>query len=78
MGLAICVGILATLEDDPEGRAYHQEQLARVNTFLSARGSPTHAEPAACEAWHVEMFGYSGLHYLRRVAAHLDLRGAVP
>jgi hypothetical protein len=24
------------------------------------------------------MFGYSGLHYLRRVAAHLELRGKLP
>ena len=24
------------------------------------------------------MFGYSGLHYLRRIAAHLNIRGALP
>lgn len=79
MALSILVGVLADVRDvDAEGYAYFQEQLAIVNVVLAHTGLPAHAEPEACEPWGAEMWGYSGLHYLRRVAAHLELRGKLP
>lgn len=94
MGLSIFVGILADLRaSDSDGYVYHQDQLRIINELLTKAGLPPHAEPEgsassdssasrgssdSCERWGVELFGYSGLHYLRRVAAHLELRGALP
>lgn len=79
MGLAIEVGILADLtEHDPEGAETFRNQFALLNEFLSARGMQPHVEPLTCEVWSSAMYGYSGLHYLRRLAAHLDLAGQLP
>lgn len=79
MGLTISVGILTDLrENDLEGYAYVKEQLALASTVLVRAGRSWHDEPEECEPWSAEMFGYSGLHYLRRVAAHLELRGTLP
>ncbi|MBL8620168.1 MAG: hypothetical protein JNK64_02665 [Myxococcales bacterium] len=79
MGLSLCVGILAEVrDDDPEGYTHFQEQLALANVVLARAGRSPHVEPEACEPWSAEMFGYGGLHYLRRVAAHLALRGRLP
>lgn len=79
MGLSICVGLLADLrEEDVEGYEHLKEQLALANLVLARAGRSPHVEPEAAEPWSAEMFGYAGLHYLRRVAAHLKLRGALP
>ncbi|HVK77847.1 MAG TPA: hypothetical protein VM734_31290 [Kofleriaceae bacterium] len=79
MGLNISVGALADeLENDPEGKEHLREQLGLVNVVLAKAGLPAHAEPERCEGWGAEMFGYSGVHYLRRIAAHLELRGTLP
>lgn len=79
MGLTISVGILTDLrENDLEGYAYVKEQLALASTVLVRAGRSWHDEPEECEPWSAEMFGYSGLHYLRRAAAHLELRGTLP
>ena len=79
MGLAIEVGYLADMkENDAEGEEHFRDDLNRLNRFLTSRGLPAHAEPEACPVYSCEMYGYSGLHYLRRIAAHLDLRGALP
>ena len=79
MGLSIFIGLLTDLrEQDPDGLKFYEDQLAQVNRALEARGLPGHSEPSECEYWDAEMFGYSGLHYLRRIAAHLALIGAVP
>jgi hypothetical protein len=79
MGLALEVGILVDLEEhDPEGRAFYEASFAATNELLRAAGLPPHDEPTDCEVWSAEMFGYSGLHYLRRVAVHLDAGNDLP
>jgi len=79
MGLSIFVGILADQrESDVEGYQHYKGQLELVGALLARAGLPAHHEPESCATWEAEMFGYSGLHTLRRVAAHLELRGAIP
>jgi hypothetical protein len=79
MGLDLEVGYLADmLENDADGAAHFRDDLARLNQFLVAQGLPAHIEPESCPVFSSDMYGYSGLHYLRRIAAHLDLRGTLP
>lgn len=79
MGLALSVGILADLGvNDPEGADYFRETFERLNSHLVMLGMQRHAEPEQCDGWSGEMYGYSGLHYLRRIAAHLDTSGSLP
>lgn len=82
MGLAICVGLPPEArEDDPEYVEYFEQQMAAINGVLESLGLPEHREPSDIEAERMlecEMYGYSGLHYLRRVAAHLALKGELP
>ena len=78
MGLAIEVGYLADVLEDEEGAADFREQLSKLNVCLKACGLNEHVEPQTCPVFSAEMYGYSGIHYLRRIAAHLDLRGKLP
>lgn len=79
MGLAIEVGYLADmLENDEEGAAWFREELAKLNSLLSDHGLAAHREPEAMEVFSAEMHGYSGIHHLRRIAAHLSLNGGLP
>ena len=82
MGLTIEVGALATLlEDDAEGARYIEEQLGKVNAVLRDAGLPQHDEPRTLgpeHRWSADMWGYSGLHYLRRIAAHLAFGRPLP
>ncbi len=79
MGLALSVGILADLrENDEDGYEYFKSQLEALNRYLQRTNIREHMEPEDCEVWSADMFGYSGLHYLRRIAAHLDLTGRLP
>jgi hypothetical protein len=79
MGLSLEVGILADLnENDEEGAEQFREEFATLNRFLQLQGLPPHVEPESCDVWSAGMWGYSGLHHLRRVAAHIDLRGRLP
>jgi hypothetical protein len=79
MGLSLEVGILADLADtDPEGAEHYEKQLATLNEHLAGAGLPGHQEPRTCSVWSAEMFGYSGLHHLRRLAAHVDAGGPLP
>jgi hypothetical protein len=73
MGLALEVGILADLkENDFEGHNAFALCFANVNTLLAQRGLPAHVEPEDVSPWSADMYGYSGLHYLRRLAAYAD------
>ena len=73
MGLALEVGVLADLkENDSEGFDAFASYFANVNTLLAKHGLPAHSEPIDVSVWGAEMYGYSGLHYLRRLAAFLD------
>ncbi len=79
MGLALEVGILADQKkNDPEGFEMFKAQFDDVNTLLASNGLPRHDEPEDCEIWSGEMIGYSGLHYLRRIAAHVDAGRKLP
>jgi hypothetical protein len=79
MGLALEVGILADLrENDSEGYEHYLNQFNVLNKYLKRIGLPTHHEPDDWEVWSCDLYGYSGLHYLRRIAAHIDLQGSLP
>jgi hypothetical protein len=79
MGLSLVVGILADLgENDPEGADFFKGSFAAVNAYLRSMQMSPHAEPEACPVWSADMFGYSGLHYLRRIAAHVDSGEELP
>jgi hypothetical protein len=79
MGLALEVGILADLrENDQDGFEEYQHQFERLKEFLEQVGLPAHHEPEDCAVWSCDMYGYSGLHYLRRIAAHIDLTNNLP
>lgn len=80
MGLAVEVGIMSDLlENDDESFEYYEEQFAAINELLSERDLPTHAEPSHVdEVVSFDMWSYSGLHYLRRFAAHIDETGKPP
>ncbi|WP_386065973.1 hypothetical protein ACFJIW_15625 [Tahibacter sp. UC22_41] len=79
MGLSLSVGIFADLEeDDPEVAQDFAQHFAFVGTVLERAGLPKHVEPSTGDAWGAQMYGYSGLHYLRRIAAHLDAGFPLP
>jgi hypothetical protein len=73
VGLALCVGLLRDLKaNDVEGFETFSAYFNEVNSLLAANGLPVHVEPDETAPWDAQMFGYSGLHYLRRIAAHID------
>ena len=73
MGLNIEVGVFDDLKNaDPEGFEDLFGCLKAASDFLVANGLPAHSEPPNLEPWGAQMYGYSGLHYLRRLAAHID------
>ncbi|MEZ4388931.1 MAG: hypothetical protein R3D98_15405 [Candidatus Krumholzibacteriia bacterium] len=73
MGLALSVGLLGDLKaNDAEGFATFSAYFNEVNVLLAENGLPAHVEPDTATPWDAEMFGYSGLHYLRRIAAYVD------
>jgi len=79
MGLSLEVGYLADLlKNDEEGAKWFQGNIQRLNTFLTSMNLPPHTEPERCDIFSCDMYGYSGLHYLRRIAAHLDLNSVLP
>jgi hypothetical protein len=82
LGLALCVGVPSEIrESDPEYVAYFEEQVEAINGVLESFGLPAHREPFDVEderTFECEMYGFSGLHYLRRVAAHLALGRNLP
>jgi hypothetical protein len=82
LGLAICVGVPSEIrESDPEYVAYFEQQVEAINEVLESFGLPPHREPFDVEderTLECDMIGYSGLHYLRRVAAHLALGRELP
>ena len=82
MGLALCVGVPSEIhESDPEYVQYFEQQVEAINGVLESFGLPPHREPFDVEderTFECEMIGFSGLHYLRRVAAHLALGKELP
>lgn len=82
MGLALCVGVpLEIRESDPEYVAYFEQQVETINGILESFDLPAHREPFDMEderTFECDMVGDSGLHYLRRLAAHLALGRELP
>jgi hypothetical protein len=73
MGLALSVGLLSDLKrNDNEGFEAFSTYFVNLNRLLESNNLPVHSEPFDIEPWDAEMFGYSGLHYLRRLAAYVD------
>lgn len=82
MGLSISVGLVSRLraEGDDEALEYFGRQFEIINELLESFGLPPHREPdepAADDFFTVAIYG-DGLHYLRRVAAHLALEEELP
>lgn len=79
MGLSIEVGYLADMrENDEEAAQRFRDEIERFNGHLAAVGLAVHREPESCPVYSADMGGYSSLHHLRRLAAHLSLRGKLP
>jgi hypothetical protein len=78
MGLTIVVGILTGTEDEDAGHV--RAHFAVIRELLDRAGAGQWAEPVLNE-WDVleaDMWGYSGLHTVRRVAVHLAATGTLP
>jgi hypothetical protein len=82
MGLDVHVGILAELHElgEDDGVDHYRDQFQKINSFLAEKKFPTHKEPEILgdtKPWTASLWGYNGLHELRRVAVHL-LEGKGP
>ncbi|MEL7021648.1 MAG: hypothetical protein AAGK47_08570 [Bacteroidota bacterium] len=83
MGLALQTGILAALQNSDHTlfRQYETE-LAATSTHLRQSGvAHEFQEPVQLPTdrrWSTDMYGYSGLHYLRRLAAYITLEKEMP
>ena len=83
MGLGLEVGVIANLHALGEADACSpwEEEFSRINEILRRKGLPEHHEPTdlkGASGWSCDMIGYSGLHRLRRVAAHIWARKQLP
>ncbi|HEV3469338.1 MAG TPA: hypothetical protein VG148_08460 [Pyrinomonadaceae bacterium] len=83
MGLTISVGLGTVLREEGEEEAVErlEEEFEVVNDLLESFGLPPHREPYELEAQQTvsfDMYGYSALHRLRRLAAHLALGEELP
>jgi hypothetical protein len=78
MGLTIVVGILAGVGD--EDADHVRAHFAVIRELLDRAGAGQWAEPELNERDILEgdMWGYSGLHTVRRVAVHLAQTGILP
>ena len=78
VGLNVVVGILVDAED--EAADLFGGDLAVIRELLDRAGAGQWAEPNLAEGDDLsgDMWGYSGLHALRRVAVHLADAGTLP
>ncbi|PZG52930.1 hypothetical protein C1I98_06555 [Spongiactinospora gelatinilytica] len=79
MGLAIVVGILGAA-DGPDTRAEITAELSALRRLLTLAGLPAWHEPPEPgeRPAEYEMYGYRGLHHLRRLAVHVAHAGMLP
>jgi hypothetical protein len=82
MGLNVLVGVLSSEQkDDPE--IWHSH-FGKLNLYLAGLAGlhgqtiKQHVEPTSCPSADFDMYGYQGLHYLRRIAAHVEIYGELP
>jgi hypothetical protein len=82
LGLSLSVGYLADVAGgDPEGSTEVSSYFTRLNEALVAAGCKPHREPVELDVslrFSCDMWGYSGLHHLRRIAAHAALGLPMP
>lgn len=76
MGLALETGILSDLKtNDFEGYEYYKSQFEIIYKVLAENGIQfNYKEPEDIKddlIWSSQMYGYGGLHYLRRLSAHI-------
>jgi hypothetical protein len=76
LGLSIFVGLGTTLSEEGDEAAVEQleQEFEVINDLLESFGLPPHREPYELDAGQIvsfDLYGYSALHRLRRVAAHL-------
>jgi len=78
VGLNVVVGILVDADDEAAG--IFGGDLAVIQELLDRAAAGQWAEPDLAEGDDLEgdMWGYSGLHALRRVAVHLAESGTLP
>jgi hypothetical protein len=82
MGLTVAVGLYAqNLAEGEEEAAFLDEPFVQLNEVLVENGMQGHAEPRTIpndEYFEAGMWGYNGVHALRRLAAHLTLKRQLP
>ena len=79
MTLTLMVGLRADLlRREPEIAEQLAAEFAEINALLEKNGLAPHLEPDECEVWSVDMPSFSSLHYLRRLAANVHLKGELP
>jgi hypothetical protein len=82
MGLTVAVGLYAqNLAEDQEQAEFLDEPFDALNEVLTEQGMPVHEEPKSMphdQYFEAQMWGYGGLHALRRLAAFWALQGALP
>jgi len=83
MGLTVAVGLFAQnlVEAELDDEGLIEEPFLLVNEVLAECGMPPHEEPRRIshdDYFESQMWGYNGLHALRRLAAHLHMNGTLP
>jgi hypothetical protein len=79
VGLDVSVGVFTLFEEDDEYRSELVAQFKAINDRLALNNLPLHMEPQTpATNFTCQMWGYSGLHTLRRIAAHLQKADSVP
>lgn len=76
MGLDVMVGALVGAEDDTA--EWFRAECAAIGAVLEREGAPGWQEPESGPRLGERIWGYSGLHTLRRLAAHLAANGRLP
>ncbi|MFD8481698.1 hypothetical protein [Kitasatospora sp. NPDC059673] len=76
MGLDVVVGALIGAEEDVAD--WFRAECVTIRTVLEHEGLPGWQEPVDGPRFSDRVWGYSGLHTLRRVAAHLAANGQLP
>ncbi|MGW4383926.1 hypothetical protein [Kitasatospora sp. NPDC004531] len=76
MGLDVVVGALIGAEQDTAD--WFREECATIRAVLEREGLPGWQEPESGQQFGDRVWGYSGLHTLRRLAAHLAATGQLP
>jgi hypothetical protein len=75
MELKMVVGVLVDVDD--EYAEIVRADCTVIGELLQREGAGTWAEPALTQDAEFEMWGYSGLHTVRRLAMHLAASGRI-